>query len=105
MIKSLSYVGFSSPAASEWRRFAPEILGLQDVSDPSEEVTRLRMDDAPWRIAVHVGKTNALEYVGWDVGDHDGFEAVASALGDMVLTCMLRMWALQMNVGECARVV
>ena len=36
-----------------------EILGLQDVSDPSEEVTRLRMDDAPWRIAVHVGKTNA----------------------------------------------
>ena len=64
MIKSLSYVGISSPAASEWRRFAPEILGLQDVSDPSEEVTRLRMDDAPWRIAVHVGKTNALEYVG-----------------------------------------
>ncbi len=82
MIKSLSYVGISSPAASEWRRFAPEILGLQDVSDPSEEVTRLRMDDAPWRIAVHVGKTNALEYVGWDVGDHDGFEAVASALVD-----------------------
>ena len=45
MIKSLSYVGFSSPAASGGVDLRGN--GLQDVSDPSEEVTRLRMDDAP----------------------------------------------------------
>jgi extradiol dioxygenase len=82
MIKSLSYVGISSPAAETWHEFATEILGLQDVSDPAEGVVRLRMDDATWRIAVHAGETNALEYIGWDVGDQRGFDAVGVALGD-----------------------
>ena len=82
MIKSLSYVGISSPAAEIWHDFATEILGLQDVSDPAEDVVRLRMDDAFWRIAVHAGATNALEYIGWDVGDQLGFDAVCLALGD-----------------------
>ena len=63
MIKSLSYVGISSPTVEPWHQFATEILGLQDVSDPTEDAVRLRMDDAVWRIAVHAGETNALEYI------------------------------------------
>ena len=82
MIKSLSYVGISSPTVEPWHQFATAILGLQDVSDPAEDAVRLRMDDAVWRIAVHAGKTNALEYIGWDVGDQLGFDAVGSVLGD-----------------------
>ena len=42
MIKSLSYVGISSPSAGAWHQFATDILGLQDVSDPAEDVVRLR---------------------------------------------------------------
>lgn len=82
MIKSLSYVGISSPAARAWHQFATQMLGLQDVSDTAEDTVRLRMDEAVWRIAVHAGEANALEYIGWDVGDQRGFDAVGLALGD-----------------------
>lgn len=68
MIKSLSYVGFASPNAAEWQTFAADILGLEVVSSAADDVVRLRLDDAAWRIAVHPGETNQLDYVGWDVG-------------------------------------
>ena len=82
MIKSLSYVGFSSPAILGRYQFATQMLGLQDVSDTAEDTVRLRMDEAVWRIAVHAGEANALEYIGWDVGDQRGFDAVGLPLGD-----------------------
>ena len=66
MIKSLSYVGFSSPNAEEWRTFAP-ILGVGVVSAAADDVVRLRIDDAAWRIAIAPGDENRLDYVGWDV--------------------------------------
>ncbi len=69
MIKSLSYLGFSSPNAREWRTFAPDILGLEVVSAADDETVRLRVDDAAWRIAVSPGESNQLDYVGWEVGD------------------------------------
>ena len=69
MIKSLSYVGFSSPKADAWRSFGPDILGLGVVSSPDESVVRLRMDEADWRIAIMPGEENDIEFIGWDVGD------------------------------------
>ncbi len=68
MIRSLSYVGFSSPDAQEWRTFAPEILGLEVASPADDDVVRLRVDEAAWRIAIAPGDANQLDYVGWDVG-------------------------------------
>jgi 2,3-dihydroxybiphenyl 1,2-dioxygenase len=68
MIKSLSYVGFSSPNAAEWRTFGPDLLGLALASGPDDDFVRLRMDDAAWRIAIHPGDANRLEYAGWDAG-------------------------------------
>lgn len=77
MIKSLMYVGFSSPEAAAWRAFGPDILGLQVASAAGEEVVRLRMDEAAWRIAVAPGETDNLDYLGWDVG---GRELLADAV-------------------------
>ena len=69
MIKSLSYVGFSSPNADAWQTFGPDILGLEIVSSPDEAAVRLRMDEATWRIAIMHGETNDIEFIGWDVGN------------------------------------
>ena len=80
MIKALSYVGFSSPAADEWRTFGPEILGLEDTSSETEDGVRLRVDEAVWRIAVHPGEANSLDYIGWDAGSSGDLEASAQAI-------------------------
>jgi hypothetical protein len=67
MIKALSYVGFSSPDAAAWRTFAPDLLGLEVVSSAEDEVVRLRMDEAAWRIAIRRDEVNGLDYLGWDI--------------------------------------
>jgi len=69
VIRNLSYVGFVSPAAAEWRTFGPQILGAQLASDGPDDAVRLRMDAAPWRVAIHPGERDDLAYLGWDVGD------------------------------------
>lgn len=68
MIRNLAYLGFTSPAAAEWKTFAPEILGAQLAADDGGGVVRVRVDDRAWRLAVHLGETDDLAYVGWDVG-------------------------------------
>ena len=49
---------FRSRSCSDWR------------SPPMQmtDTVRLRMDDAAWRIAIHPGDANRLEYAGWDAG-------------------------------------
>lgn len=79
MIRNLSYVGFTSPAAGEWRTFGPEILGAQLAADGQDGAVRLRVDDAPWRLAVHPGERDDVSYFGWDVGDE--FDAACDRLG------------------------
>ena len=78
MIKALSYVGFTSPNAEQWRSFAPDILGLELASGPDDEAVLLRMDDAAWRISIAPGERDDLEFVGWDVGDGEAFEAAVA---------------------------
>ena len=69
MVKSLAYVGISSPNAQEWPAFAAEILGLEVSSGSTDDNVLLRIDDMAWRISVKSGDTNRIDYVGWDVGD------------------------------------
>lgn len=77
MIRSLAYVGFTSPAAAEWRTFGPEILGAQLV-DRADNVVALRVDERAARIMVHPGDRNDLAYIGWDCGDRQGLEATVA---------------------------
>ncbi len=86
MIRSLSYVGFSSPNAEQWKSFGPDLLGLSLASGSSEDTIRLRMDDAAWRIAIHPGEANRLEYAGWDTGSDAELESAISTLEDAGIT-------------------
>jgi extradiol dioxygenase len=75
MIRNLSYIGFTSPAADQWRTFGPDILGAQLAPQGPDGEIRLRVDDQGWRIAIHPGETDDLAYLGWDVADDAKLEA------------------------------
>ncbi len=79
MIRNLAYIGFESPAAAEWSSFGAEVLGAQDVS-ADDDAVRLRVDRAPWHIAVAPGASDALSFLGWDVGDDEGLRATSNAV-------------------------
>ncbi len=68
IIRNLSYVGISSPEHEAWRTFGPEILGAELAEDGPSGAVLLRVDDAPWRIVVHPGDTDRLDFLGWEVG-------------------------------------
>lgn len=80
MIKSLAYLGFSSPAAHEWRTFGPEVLGAQLASDGPDGAVRLRIDERAPRLVIAPAEHDDLAYLGWDVGDSASMEAVIERL-------------------------
>lgn len=82
MIRSLAYLGFTSPAAPKWTSFGPDVLGAQVVaaSDDEDGLVRLRIDDAAWRLAIHPGETNDVAYIGWDVGGAPELAAAVDGL-------------------------
>lgn len=89
MIKSLAYVGFTSPNAPEWEKFGPDILGLEVASPGADGSVRLRMDNAPWRISVRPATDNGIDFVGWEIEDDAAAAEVSdrlSAAGYLVQT-------------------
>lgn len=79
MISSFAYVGFTSPAAGEWRAFGAEVLGGQLV-DRADGAVALRVDGRAERIVVHPGEADDVAYLGWDCGDADGLDAAVARL-------------------------
>ncbi len=80
MIQALSYIGFTSPNAEQWLQFAPEILGLEVAPRGPEGAVRLRVDDAPYRITIHSGKTDELAYLGWQTAGPAALDGSVAAL-------------------------
>jgi 3,4-dihydroxy-9,10-secoandrosta-1,3,5(10)-triene-9,17-dione 4,5-dioxygenase len=80
MIRNLSYVGFASPHTDDWRHFGPDILGTEMAPAGPDGAVRLRVDEAPWRLAIHPGAENDLLYVGWNVGDATSLESAADTM-------------------------
>ncbi len=80
MIRSLSYIGFTSPNAEKWLEFGPEVLGLELAGRGPDGAVRLRVDDAAWRITVHPGASDDLAYLGWCVGGPAELENAIVAL-------------------------
>ncbi|MET9992173.1 VOC family protein [Streptomyces mutabilis] len=66
MIRSLAYLGVTTPAIEEWRSFGPEVLGL-DMADGPDGGLRFKMDEAQWRLALQPGERDGVDYVGWSV--------------------------------------
>jgi 2,3-dihydroxybiphenyl 1,2-dioxygenase len=83
VIGSLSYVGFASPRADDWRHFGPDILGTELAPDGPDGAIRLRVDEAPWRLAIHPATSNDLLYIGWNVGDASSLERAADRIEQM----------------------
>jgi 2,3-dihydroxybiphenyl 1,2-dioxygenase len=80
VINALSYIGFRSPNFEDWASFGPEVLGAQLAPRGADGAVRLRVDGADARIAVHPGERDEVAYLGWDVGDQAGLEAVTAAI-------------------------
>jgi 2,3-dihydroxybiphenyl 1,2-dioxygenase len=80
MIKSLAYLGVSSPACKEWETFGPELLGLQHAGYGADGSVRFRIDEAAHRLTIHPGERDKIDYIGWSLKD----EADAKAVVDRV---------------------
>jgi 3,4-dihydroxy-9,10-secoandrosta-1,3,5(10)-triene-9,17-dione 4,5-dioxygenase len=84
VIRNLASIGFTSPAADEWRTFGPEVLGAQLAPDGPGGAVRLRVDDAPWRIEIRPGEVDDIAYLGWEVDDLAATAAAVEASGTAV---------------------
>jgi extradiol dioxygenase len=80
-ISSLGYVGVASPRAKEWERFGPEILGTPLWTEPTDGSVYLRLDERAYRIAVHPGTRDELQYVGWEVAGPTALDEAVADLG------------------------
>lgn len=78
MIKSLAYLGVTSPQYKEWETFGPELLGLEHAGHGPDGAVRLRLDEAAHRITIHPGERNKIEYIGWSTRDEADAKAVVS---------------------------
>ncbi len=59
---------------------AERAIGMM-VTEPDETGSiLLKMDERPYRFAVHPGTADALAYVGWEVASRQAFERAAEAL-------------------------
>ncbi len=76
MIESFAYIGFTSPAAADWRSFGTEVVGAQ-LADHPQGAVALRLDELAPRVVIHDGPVDDVAYVGWDCGDADGVAEVA----------------------------
>ena len=79
VIESLSYLGVASPNVDAWRTFGPDLFGFQLAADSADGAVRLRMDDQPWRLAIHPAESDDIAYLGWNV-------ASSAALATQVAT-------------------
>jgi 2,3-dihydroxybiphenyl 1,2-dioxygenase len=76
----MAYLGLLTPAASEWRSFGADILGLQAIEDGANGSLRFRMDEADCRLWIHPGERNDIAYIGWTTGG----ERSAVELGERI---------------------
>lgn len=85
MIQSLAYFGFETPAADQWVKFGPEILGLGVVAADGDAV-KLQSDDVHHRYTFTRGPIDRVAWLGWDVGDEASLNEIEQALGRVGIT-------------------
>ena len=72
-VKSLAYVGIETKNFDAWNNFATDVLGLM-LSDSSKDLLKFKVDDRSFRIAIHKGKEEKLNYVGFELKNKSEFE-------------------------------
>jgi extradiol dioxygenase len=81
MIDALNYLGFTTPHIDAWRKFGPNVLGLELVDGWPDSSIRFRMDGAAYRIAIHPGDENEWSYIGWGVSGPEELQNAARKIG------------------------
>lgn len=79
-VTGLAYIGLSSPAVDIWGELFESIVG--GSPEVSASKTRIRIDDWAHRIEIAPGEQERLDYLGWQVEDRAGLDALVARLAD-----------------------
>lgn len=79
-VSKLAYMGVNASDLPAWKSYAADVLGLEVAPDSSDRRLYLRADERHHRIAVHSGDANDVEYIGWEVANHEALESMAGIL-------------------------
>lgn len=79
-IDTLGYIGFTARDISAWKKFAPEVLGLQIGHELEDGTLVLRADLHQRRIIIHPGDHDDVAYVGWECRSAEDLERVRDSL-------------------------
>lgn len=79
-IDTLGYIGFNASDMAAWKKFAPEVLGLQIAEELDDGTLVLRADSHQRRIILHPSDQDDVAYVGWECRSREGLDEVRSAL-------------------------
>ena len=59
-IQNLAYVGIETSNLKAWETFGTKVLGLMISDSSDKESLKFRMDDRPYRIALHKGNKDTV---------------------------------------------
>lgn len=79
-IDTLGYVGFTTRNIAAWKKFAPEVLGLQLAEEYEDGTLVLRADHHRRRIVMHPGDSESAAYFGWECRGPEDLENLRTAL-------------------------
>ncbi|MEU0649659.1 VOC family protein [Streptomyces umbrinus] len=79
-ITALGYLGISSPRHGDWREFGTAFLGAELVEDGPDGAVRLRVDDVQWRVQIHPGDEDRVQYIGWLAHSEDDLPVIVDKL-------------------------
>jgi 2,3-dihydroxybiphenyl 1,2-dioxygenase len=79
-VAQLGYLGFAASDLKAWESFAVEVLGVGVAGRGDDGTLALRLDSYWQRILVVPGDADDLAFVGWQVDDEAGLDAIVARL-------------------------
>lgn len=76
----LGYIGLNVSSAEDWRAWARDFLGAMEGPPSPGGVSRLRLDEHAWRIALEPGAQDDIAYAGFEVAGPAELAALKSRL-------------------------
>ena len=77
---SLGYIGCTVSDPQQWDALLGPIFGLERRGDSPSDRTWYRMDSSHHRFTLHHGRTDRLEYIGWELGSLEDLRGLAESL-------------------------
>lgn len=77
----LGYIVVETEKFAEWRRFGRDAIGMH-LDEALPGVMRFRLDDNECRFLIRRGPAEDTVALGWEVDDHDVFDAISARIRD-----------------------